>query len=202
MAEPTSYQRVVTATDYDASAHFYYLAANGTNTWMKTGFIDFASAGTQLAIFAGVRKAVDTTTGMLIEHGPDASTTDGTFALALPTAAAANSFVFLARVGGTSTSNSLTNSLVAPQTAVLTCTTDGSVAVTKTRKNGATVRDVTSVPWAGVFSSRELFLFRRQGTALPFNGNFYGLLIRGATTSDPDLLKMERWLALKTGVQL
>ena len=195
------YQRVNTSTDYDADPTKFplYLAANGTNTWMKTGFIDFASAGTQLAIFAGVRKAVDTTTGMLIEHGPDASTTDGTFALAMPTAAAANSFVFLARVGGTSTSNSLANSLVAPQTAVLTCTTDGSVAVTKTRKNGATVRDVTSVPWAGVFSSRELFLFRRQGTALPFNGNFYGLVIRGALTTDSQIGSMERWLAPKTG---
>jgi len=55
---------------------------------------------------------------------------------------------------------------------------------------------------SGTFGNYPLYLFRRAGTSFPFNGNFYGLVIRGALTSDPQTIAMERWLAPKTGVTL
>jgi hypothetical protein len=53
---------------------------------------------------------------------------------------------------------------------------------------------------AGIFGNYPLYLFRRGGTTLPFNGWFYGLAITGRLTTDAETVATERFLAAKSAV--
>ena len=53
----------------------------------------------------------------------------------------------------------------------------------------------------GNFISDPVYIGNR-GTDLPFNGNIYGLILRGAATTNADLAIAERFLAKRTGVTL
>jgi hypothetical protein len=54
----------------------------------------------------------------------------------------------------------------------------------------------------GNFGNYPLYIGRRGGTTLPFNGHIYGLIVRGAATTDAKITQTEKWLAKKTGVTL
>lgn len=197
------YQRVNTATDYDSDPSKFpvYLSANGVNTWMQTNNIDF-TATDKVTVFAGVRKLSDSPIGLVTELSAAAGVSNpGSLWIAVPFATGASSnFAFnsVGTVQGTVSSAPI----MAPITNVLTCIGNISGDQAILRVNGTQAAVSTADQGTGNYGNYPLYLFRRGGTSLPFNGNFYGLLIRGALTSDPDTLKMEKWLSFKTGVQL
>jgi hypothetical protein len=51
----------------------------------------------------------------------------------------------------------------------------------------------------GNFGNYPLYLFRRGGSTLPFNGRCYSLIVRGAATTDTRIAQTERWVNKKTG---
>lgn len=177
----------------------YYLACNGANTWMQTNSIDFTATG-KVTVFAGVRKLSDAATGMFVELSPAINTSPGSFALRTPHTAGAN-YAFLSN--GTILGGAVSgNSYPAPISNVLTAVGDISGDSARLRINGLEVPGGVGDQGTGNYGNYPLYLFRRGGTSLPFNGSFYGLLIRGALTSDAQIAAMERWLAPKTGVTI
>lgn len=184
----------------DANGKFY-LAANGTNTWMQTNSIDFTGTD-KVTVFAGVRKLSDAASGMVAELSDGGAARTGVFSLIAPAIGGTVSYRFTSKGDGTQANAGTGVFAPAPDSAVLTCVGNISGDVARLSRNGVVIETGTVDQGFGNYTSHQLYLFRRAGTSVPFNGNFYGLLIRGALTSDPDILKMERWLALKTGVQL
>jgi len=178
----------------------YYLAANGTNTWMQTNSIDF-TATDKVTVFAGVRKLSDAATGFFAELSPSGTENNGAFVIVAPSTDGANSYRFVSR--GTEVANAGTGVFVAaPDSSVLTGYGNISADTCLLRRNGVLVESVTTNQGTGNYGNHALYLFRRGGTIYPFNGNFYGLVIRGALTSDAQIASMERWLAPKTGVTI
>lgn len=195
------YQRVNTATDYDSDPSKFplYLSANGTNTWMQTNSIDFTGTD-KVTVFAGVRKLSDAAAGCVAELSADSASNNGVFLILGP--GAVGQPTWLVRSRGSSFAQSSIQPVSAPDTSVITLAAEISTDRLIARRNSVQVTSSTTDQGTGNYGNYPLYLFRRGGTNLPFNGNFYGLLIRGALTSDAQTIAMERWLAPKTGVTI
>lgn len=76
---------------------------------------------------------------------------------------------------------------------------DGKVSV---RKNGVVVIPLQAGTGAGTgnFGNYPIYIGRRGGASLPFNGRLYSLLIRGAATPDATIAKVERYLNQKARI--
>ena len=97
--------------------------------------------------------------------------------------------------------NQATNiSTSAAETAVVSSTHDISGDLTTIRRNGIAGTDATGDKGAGNFGNYALYIGRRGGSSLPYNGHLYQLIIRGKTTPTGKLLEAERFVARKTGV--
>lgn len=173
----------------------YYMACDGSNDGMVTSAVNF-SATDKVTLFAGTRKVSNAVSGVLVELG---SSSFNNFWLAVP-GNSSNSDIFAA--AGSLAQNVRANNS-APFSAVYTCAADISGASISGRVNGAAMPTIAGTSLGtGTFSNSQIFLFRRGGTTLPFNGNFYGLILRGASSTADQITNAERWLAAKTGVTL
>jgi hypothetical protein len=74
--------------------------------------------------------------------------------------------------------------------------------LTAIRKNGVAGSDATADKGAGNFRNDVLYIGRRAGTSLPFNGLLYQMVVRGALTSGGTLSNAERYFAQKSGVSI
>lgn len=195
------YQRVNTATDYDAGPAFpRYLRCDGIDDWMVTGTI---TPGTDKAqVFAGVRKLSDATVGVIWELGLSPGLLNGTARMAAPNPTGAT-YDFESR-GTSSSKTTLTNaSVAAPSTNVLTGLGDISGDRVTLRVDGAQAAENTADQGTGNYLDYPLYLFRRGGTTLPFNGHFYGGIIRfGPNLPIETIQQTEAYMAAKTGVTL
>lgn len=70
------------------------------------------------------------------------------------------------------------------------------------RVNGTIGPETTANRGTGNFGAYPLFVGRRGGTALPFNGKIYGLIVRGTLTADADIIAADKWIAKKSGAVL
>lgn len=180
----------------DAQGNFY-LACNGTNTWMQTNSIDFSSTD-KVTVFAGVRKLSDALVGMVAElSSSSAAGNPGSLYLI----GSSTTGVYQGRTAGTSYPTLNSAAYPAPHSSVLCLKGDIAGDSMVLRVNGIQTSNSLD-QGTGNLGNYPLYLFRRAGTSLPFNGNFHGLLIRGALTSDAQTIAMERWLAPKTGVTI
>jgi hypothetical protein len=69
--------------------------------------------------------------------------------------------------------------------------------------NGTQVGETLTDQGTGNFLAYPIYLGRRGGTTLPFNGQIYSLLVRfGANLSAGQITDTETWVAGKTGVTL
>lgn len=205
MATPTGYQRVTTETDYDVSAYQIHLRFDGVDDFLVTNSIDF-TATDKMTVVAGVRKLSDSVRGILAELGPS-SGNDGTFSALVPPNAGLARYGFATR-GTTTTafqgSNPYTYS--APRTNVLSVALDnaqGAVAAgaIKPRVNGVampSVSDGSNSTTPANFGNYPLYIGRRGGTSLPFNGHLYSLVVRGAQSSDSQISSVEMYVNGKT----
>lgn len=174
----------------------YRLAANGTNTWMQTNSIDFSGTD-KVTVFAGVRKLSDAARGIFCELGT--GSLNGSFNLEAPFIGPLNTF----GSNGRGTIAVGVNYIdPAPVTRVLAVRQDISGDALAIRSDSVQMAESTLDQGSGNFGNYPMFLFRRNGTSIPFNGYFYGLLIRGALCTDAQITSMEQWLAPKTGVTL
>jgi hypothetical protein len=192
------YQRVNTATDYDTAGFPLYLRCDGVNDGMVTNSIDF-TATDKMTVFAGVRKLSDALGGVVAEIGPNTNTTSGV-GLFAPSNIGLQDYAITSR--GTATAIAIASGFAAPTTNVLTAIGDISGDSAILRVNGTQAASSTVDQGTGNYGNYPLYIGRRGGTVAAFNGHIYGLIVRGAATTDAKITQTEKWLAKKTGVTL
>lgn len=178
----------------------YYLEFDGSDDFLQTGNIDFTGTD-KVSLFAGVRKLSDAAAGIVVELSSFSEYTRGSFGLVVPTGVAPNTFNFQSN-GSVNAINATANALISPVSAVLSMSSSISDRVSITRKNGAFLKTVTSSQGTGNYGNYPLYIGRRGGTSLPFNGHIYGLIGIGKLASDNETAAIENELANRTGVTL
>jgi hypothetical protein len=163
----------------------YYLAFDGVDDTMTTAAIDF-TATDKMSVFAGVNKQTNTGANMLVELGPGGGA--GSFYVAAPDSGANYSFAVAGSVANAQAGFTATT-FTAPITNVISCNYDTAEAdragEVKPRVNGV-VPTLTGLGGASCGSgpfgaSFALYVGRRGGLSLPFNGRIYSLIVRGKT---------------------
>jgi hypothetical protein len=184
-----------------------YLSFDGVDDFLVTPTI---TPGTDKAqVFAGVRKLSDAARRMFLETSTGGLA--GSFMLEAPDAAAARYSMRLRGDGASSIQVVTPSSYAAPITNVMSAFYDiaASTALTEMtmRLNASSVsmsdNSGGSTAGGGNFTAQALYIGRRGGSSLPFNGNIYGITVRfGANLDASTISNMEAWLAAKTGVAL
>ena len=172
----------------------HYLGFDGIDDFMVTPTI--TPNADKVQVFAGVRKLSDAARGMVTEIGADVLS--GTWSLNAPNSAATD---YSFRSGGTAIITALTSATFsAPTTNVLTGIGDISGDLATLRVNGTQAAQNTADQGTGNYLANPLFIGRRAGTSLPFNGQLFGLIVRFSTANlDASLISQtERWVAQKT----
>lgn len=175
-----------------------YLECDGVDDGMVTGSIDFTGTG-KMFVCAGVRKLSDAATGALLELSSSSGANSGTFALFSPTGALPTYGI---RVIGTAGATPSISGIPSPDSSVVSLLGYIADDVSVIRRNGVVGASSSSDLGTGNYGNHPLYLFRRGGTTLPFNGLFYGAIIAGAAYSASQIASAERYLAGKSGVTL
>lgn len=193
-----AYQRVNTATDYDTTGFKPYLRFDGTDDWLQTNSVNFSSTD-KMTVFAGVRSLVGGVYGALLETSINADDNTGTILMSGNGDLSTYRVIFISR--GTSTASAQTNSTTfnPPITLVQSGLGDISGDSAILRVNGTQVASSTSDQGTGNYGNYPLYIGRRGGTAQPFNGRLYGLIVRGAATRASQITQTEGWLNQRTG---
>lgn len=194
------YQRVGVATDYDAVGFPAYLRFDGVSSWLSTGGTDFTGTS-QLALLVGLKKMSDAADGMICALGTSLSV-NGSFELAGPGSGTGTKYQFASRGTAQAVPYTSAAAFAAPHTAVATAVTNISAPVALLRLNGAQVDSRTTTQGGGSFGNYPIYVGRRGGTTVPFNGNLYGLIVLGRTATGPELAAAETFMASRTGVTL
>lgn len=182
----------------------YYLKFDGVDDGMVTNSIDF-TATDKMTVFAGVR-TLASSVGILAELSANISSFQGTFFLSTLDTGGADGAAL--KLNDAPTSFVGYTPSTRPVTYVASIAFDSSTNTysdqIKYRANTVPIvgTDVTPASGPRNFTSAPLYIGRRGGTTLPFNGHIYGLIVRGAATTDAKITQTEKWLAKKTGVAL
>jgi hypothetical protein len=187
------YQYVNTATDYATSGFPLYLKADGVDDAMTTNSVDFSGTN-KITTWAGVRKLSDGAGRMLFELSVAADLNNGFFVTApsgtspsYGTGVSCGTYVAISAGGAP-----------APDTSVLSTQANAATPVLTLRRNGSVFVTDSSSQGAGNYSNNPLFLFARNQTSLYFNGNCYGMIIRGAASTAEQISATEQWLNQRT----
>jgi hypothetical protein len=195
-----AYQRVNTSTDYDTTGFPYYLRFDGTDDSLATA--TFTPGTDKLQAFTGVRKLSDAAFSCLYEFSAAAFSNSGTFNSLISFNGAASAGPYYGASSRGSGSLQVATSAAtfpAPQTAVQTQTSDIAGDSVVLRINGVQAATATSDQGAGNYLAYPLYIGRRGGTTLPFNGRIYSLIIRfGANLDAATITNTETWVNGKT----
>ena len=176
-----------------------YLEFDGSDDFLRTNNIDF-TATDQVSLFAGVRKLSDATTGMVAEFSPFSTSNNGTFALYAPYDTTFKGYGFRSRYSASSDANTV--SPLSPSSSVLAGHGDIYGDKSQLKINGLIVAKNVSDQGAGNYGNYPLYIGRRGGTSLPFNGHLYSLIGIGRLTTDSETKALEKSIAKNTGVVL
>ena len=193
----TPYQRVTDQWNVTQAGvpSVSYIQCDGTDDFLLTGTITPGIDKAQ--VFAGVRKLSDAATGVVLETSSNAGANNGVIDVQAPSGAAAN-YRFGSR--GTIGQAGTASGFAAPITNVLTGIGDIAGDVATLRINGAQVATSAADQGTGNYLAYPLYIGRRGGTTLPFNGRIYQMIVRfGANLSAAQISQMETWLNARTG---
>lgn len=180
----------------DASGK-YYLSFDGVDDYLSTGSIDF-TATDKVTVLAGVRKLSDAAAGQLFGHGPASG--NGKFTIEAPGRYPFDNFEVWS--GGTSFRSTRGYGYAAPISSVVALFADIAKDTLVLRVNGSNVSQNAGDQGTGKYGNYPLYIGRQGGIQSPFNGNLYGLIVRGDQTDDAHLTHAEKYLAYKSGVTL
>ena len=189
-----TYQRIAAATDYATAGFLPYLAFDGTDDSMATGSIDF-SATNAMSVCVGVSKLSDAAQGTIVELSASTDTNANAFNIRAPNASL-NNYQFEQR--GTAFSVA-TVTQTAPDTAVITGINGQVSPFTSVRRNNGAFGINTTNPNISAFGNYPLYIGRRGGTSLPFNGRIYQMVVCGKALSASELASTEAFVNTKTG---
>lgn len=191
--EGPTYQYVApAAASYDTQGFPHFLRCDGVDDGMVTDSIDFTGTD-KITVVAGVQKLSDVLPGIVAEL-----TSAGTnrFTLRAPSQAGAN-YGFDSGGSVVVYANS-SNVFPSPITNVLTGIGDISGDLATMRVNGTQATQNILDQGSGNYSNALLYLFRRGGTTVPFNGHFYGMVVVGRLLSASELNILEQFLRNKS----
>ena len=157
---------------------------------MRAANIDFTATDKVTSIIAINALA---STGCVFETGGSIATTNGTFALFR-----GGKLQFGAR----GTVYRLINMDAVAMPEVLVAKADIESANLSINQNGQPFSTLNQSLGVGNFGNQPLYIGRRGGTSLPFNGHIYGLIGIGKLTSANETAAIEKELAKRTGVTL
>ena len=187
----------------NATTGAYYLAFDGADDFLQTNNIDF-TATDKVSLFAGVRKLSDAATGVVCELSAIADSIRKSFVLFAPSGGGTNHYNF--RSFGTlpdvSAGTAVTTSYPAPNSAVLTAKGSISSDICTLNINSTVKVEDTTNQGTGNYDNYPLYIGRRGGTSLPFNGHLYSLIGIGRLTTDSETIALEKSIAKNTGVTL
>lgn len=155
----------------------------------------------KVQVFAGVRK-IGTARAMLVEHSVSFGNA-GTFGIEAPYDGGANDYRFVS--GGSLAAAGIAqgSGFVPPITNVVTGLADISGDRATLRVNGTQAAQSIADQGTGNYLAYPLYIGRRGGTTLPFNGNLYSLIVRfGPNLNAQRIRQVERYVAEKNGVIL
>jgi hypothetical protein len=172
-----------------------YLSFDGVDDSMITSTI---TPGTdKVQVFAGVRKLSDAAQAIFCEFSATTNSNNGSFRLTFPISASSN-YGWSSK--GTVLSSPFTSGFAAPTTDVVTGIGDISGDVATIRVDGVERATTTTDQGTGNYLAYPLYIGRRGGTTLPFNGNFYSLIVRfGVNLTEARITPVESWVNGKTG---
>ena len=187
----------------DANGKFY-LAFDGSDDFLVTNTI---TPGTDKAqVFAGVRKLSDAAGAILVESSVSYNANNGSFYLSAPNDTATQRYGAISRGSLPTNVNQgsyVTGTGTAPDTAVLAATYDISGDQTVLRRNGTGFTAGVADQGTGNYLAYPLYVGRRGGSSLPYNGRIYSLIVRfGANLSAATITQTENWVAGKTGITI
>lgn len=199
-ATATAYQKVVSQYEVTQAGvqSVSYLAFDGVDDGMVTGTI--TPGIDKVQVFAGVRKLSDAASGMLLETSLNASGNNGALYITAPELVA-NGYAFLSKgtVNGGFTGVPVA-SYPAPITNVMTGIGDIAGDLASIRVNGTQIAQSTGDQGTGNFLAYPLYIGRRVGFSLPFNGRIYNLIVRfGANLTTGQITTIESFINKKTG---
>lgn len=174
----------------------HYLGFDGVDDFMVTPTI--TPGADKVQVFAGVRKLSDAV-GFPVVAEFGVRPTAGSFTFHAPSDQTTASYRFAFQ--GTAISNvGVATGYPAPITNVLTGLGDISGDLATLRIDGTQAAQSTADQGTGNFLAYPLYIGRRGGTSLPFNGQLFSLIVRFSTANlDGSLISQtERWMAQKT----
>lgn len=209
----TAYQKTngiydITEAGVQNSNNLYF---DGIDDFLQTNNIDFTTTN-KISVFTGVRKLSDTVQGRLLETGTNYANPVGGFMIAAPASTTGGGNYGAALSSSNSqtiyTGNNELVGYVSPVSSVLSTSFDLSKTdykdVLKFRINGVLKNYTASPTWTGggTYSNSPLYIGRRGGTALPFTGHLYSLVILGRLASDIETTTIEKAIAKQIGVTI
>ena len=203
----TPYQRVTTAYDVTEAgvADLWYLAFDGVDDFMVTPAIDLTGTD-KVGVFAGVRKLSDAAAGVIAELSAVYSSNNGAFLLQHGGLFNVDRQNFAFEVRGTANAWKQIRQYASPFSAVLSASVDlsavGAANEVSFRVNGGPAGTTDNSPTdagTGNFGNYPLYIGRRGGTSLPFNGNLYGLIVAGKMPTAAEIANTEAFINDKTG---
>lgn len=163
---------------------------NGVDQWMQTPAIDFSTSD-EVTVVAGVRKLSDAARGVLMEL-----TTGGTNRFSLEAPLGGTSNTYGGSTGGTAVVGFGSAAVFpSPDTGVVTLRGKISTDLAEIRKNGSQVALVAADQGTGNYANAVVYIGRRGGTSLPFNGVLTSLVGINRLLSANDLTGCEQFAA-------
>lgn len=172
----------------------YYLASNGSNTWMRTSDIDFSSTD-EINVFASVRK-IWLSEWQIAETSLTQVTNP--WAIQLRAQFSWDTYLFGSRWSASAILAVTPTNYAPPISNVLTWISKISTDNVILRVNWIQASSSSADQWTWNFWNYPLFLFRRAWTTIPFNWYFYGLIIRWKLSTNSQISKAEKYLTQKT----
>jgi hypothetical protein len=179
------------------------LSFDGTNDFMVTSAINFTGTAAMTAT-AGFQVSSTAGTGarLVVEPGPVTASTNGSFYMSGPGSLNDHS---MGLRGTTSIAASFANE--SGDDDVLTGVFDIGQSTKETelmpRLNGV-VKSGVDITWTGSanagtgnFGNQALYIGSRAGTTYFFKGYMYGMVVRGATSSAPQITSTETWVTAR-----
>lgn len=190
------YQRVVDTNTYDTAGFPLYLRFDGVDDFLQTASLDFSGTD-KVALVAAIRKLNDGAHGAVCEFSADGSANAGVFSLFAPIQAL-YSYRFVSK--GIYSSDAGLAGFASPHSAVISGIGNISGDVSSIRVNQSSTLTSALDQGTGNYGNYPLYIGRRGGTTLPFNGRIYGLMIRAGAANDSQILKVEKYLNQKAKV--
>lgn len=189
---------------YRTSAGISWLQFDGVDDFLVTNTVALSTTD-KVSLFTGVRKLLDTPTGMFVESSVDGGVNNGTFAMTAPTTSVPGAYSFNLR--GTVLISRAASVFTAPITNVTSCNYNIGAADFNTEvlpRVNSQVPTLTGAGNAGTgnFSNQPFYIGMRGGATLPFTGNLYGVVVRGAASDPVTVLNAESFMATKSGISI